>query len=130
MFFPRRSAGIASPGRRCVGLDQALSADQQQNFQGTFIYERSGAFSPTMSGIVWRVTALCREHLVQVDGPRQEVVRVDGATQCVGGGMSGQASTGEMWPARKLNPADLSTYYDVRVAGEFRIAIVRRWCWR
>ena len=36
--------------------------------------------------------------------------------------MSGQASTGEMWPARKFNPTDLSSYYDVRVAGESRIA--------
>ncbi|MDN6859606.1 MucB/RseB C-terminal domain-containing protein [Pseudomonas sp. CAN2814] len=116
---------LALPVQAADALDwikRLSEADQKQNFQGTFIYERSGAFT---THDVWHrveTDGSVREHLVQVDGPRQEVVRVDGATQCVGGGMAGQASTGEMWPARKLNPTDLSAYYDVRVAGESRIA--------
>lgn len=116
---------LALPVQAADAMDwikRLSEADQQQNFQGTFVYERSGAFS---THDVWhRVDAdgSVRERLVQADGPRQEVLRVNGATQCVGGGMAGQVVGGELWPARRLNPQELSSWYDIRVAGESRIA--------
>lgn len=59
-------------------------AEQQQSFQGTFIYERNGSFS---THDIWhRVqNGQVRERLLQLDGSAQEVLRVDGRTQCVSG---------------------------------------------
>jgi len=59
-------------------------AEQQQSFQGTFIYERNGSFS---THDIWhRVQdGQVRERLLQLDGSAQEVLRVDGRTQCVSG---------------------------------------------
>jgi len=65
-------------------LTRLGQAEQQQSFQGTFVYERNGSFS---THNIWhRVQdGKVRERLLQLDGSAQEVVRVDGHTQCVSG---------------------------------------------
>ena len=65
-------------------LQRLGQAEQQQSFQGTFVYERNGSFS---THNIWhRVQdGKVRERLIQLDGSAQEVVRVDGRTQCVSG---------------------------------------------
>lgn len=65
-------------------LKRLGQAEQQQSFQGTFVYERNGSFS---THNIWhRVQdGQVRERLIQLDGSAQEVVRVDGRTQCVSG---------------------------------------------
>lgn len=103
-------------------LGRLAAAERQQSFQGTFIYERNGSFS---THAVWhRVEegGQVRERLLQLDGPAQEVSKVDGQAQCVTGALADQVSEGQAWPARQLDAEQLSNWYDIRVAGQARIA--------
>lgn len=103
-------------------LGRLAAAERQQSFQGTFIYERNGSFS---THAVWhRVEegGQVRERLLQLDGPAQEVLKVDGQAQCVSGALADQVSEGQAWPARQLDAEQLSNWYDIRVAGRSRIA--------
>nr|WP_024307436.1 MucB/RseB C-terminal domain-containing protein [Pseudomonas sp. P818] len=103
-------------------LGRLAAAERQQSFQGTFIYERNGSFS---THAVWhRVEegGQVRERLLQLDGPAQEVLKVDGQAQCVSGALADQVSEGQAWPARQLDAAQLGNWYDIRVAGRSRIA--------
>ncbi|MDG9978360.1 MucB/RseB C-terminal domain-containing protein [Ectopseudomonas oleovorans] len=103
-------------------LGRLATAERQQSFQGTFIYERNGSFS---THAVWhRVEegGAVRERLLQLDGPAQEVLKVDGQAQCVTGALADQVSEGQAWPARQLDAEQLSDWYDIRVAGKSRIA--------
>lgn len=65
-------------------LTRLGQAEQQQSFQGTFVYERNGSFS---THNIWHLVqdGKVRERLIQLDGSAQEVVRIDGHTQCVSG---------------------------------------------
>ena len=67
-------------------LNRLGQAEQQQSFQGTFVYERNGSFS---THGIWHLVrdGKVRERLIQLDGSAQEVVRVDGHTQCVSGAL-------------------------------------------
>ncbi len=103
-------------------LSRLAVAERQQSFQGTFIYERNGSFS---THAVWhRVDeeGKVRERLLQLDGPAQEVVKVDGQAQCVTGALADQVSDGQAWPARQLDAEQLGNWYDMRIAGQSRIA--------
>jgi sigma-E factor negative regulatory protein RseB len=103
-------------------LGRLAAAERQQSFQGTFIYERNGSFS---THAVWhRVEegGEVRERLLQLDGPAHEVLKVDGLAQCVSGALADQVSEGQAWPARQLDAEQLSNWYDIRVAGQSRIA--------
>lgn len=99
-----------------------LTEVEQQSFQGTFVYERNGSFSTHR---VWHRAGIggsVREHLVQLDGPMQEVYKVDGQIQCMSGGLADQVSDGQAWPARDLQAASLGDWYDMRVVGDSRVA--------
>jgi len=103
-------------------LGRLAAAERQQSFQGTFIYERNGSFS---THAVWhRVEegGQIRERLLQLDGPAQEVLKVDGQAQCVTGALADQVSEGQAWPARQLDAEQLGKWYSMRVAGQSRIA--------
>ncbi|WP_296276114.1 MucB/RseB C-terminal domain-containing protein [Pseudomonas sp. UBA7530] len=103
-------------------LGRLAAAEREQSFQGTFIYERNGSFS---THAVWhRVEegGQVRERLLQLDGPAQEVLKVDGQAQCVTGALADQVSEGQAWPARQMDAEQLSNWYDIRVAGQSRIA--------
>lgn len=103
-------------------LNRLAEADRQNSFQGTFVYERNGSFS---THEIWhRVESdgAVRERLLQLDGARQEVVRVDGRTQCISGGLADQLADAQLWPVRKFDPSQLASWYDLRLVGESRVA--------
>lgn len=103
-------------------LGRLAEAEQQQSYQGTFVYERNGSFS---THTIWHQAsgdAQVRERLLQQDGPVQELVRVNGRTECVSGGLVDQATDGQNWPARALDPQQLAAWYDLRIIGESRVA--------
>lgn len=103
-------------------LKRLAAAERQQSFQGTFVYERNGSFS---THSVWhRVEegGVVHERLLQLDGPAQEVVKVDGQAQCVSGALADQVSDGQSWSGRNLDAVQLREWYDIRIAGQSRVA--------
>lgn len=98
-----------------------VQAEQQQSFQGTFVYERNGSFSTHR---IWHrvVDGKVRERLLQLDGSAQEVLRVDGATQCVSGTLVAGVSNIPESPAHAFDAARLSAWYDIKVSGSSRVA--------
>ncbi|MDP9502092.1 MucB/RseB C-terminal domain-containing protein [Pseudomonas protegens] len=102
-------------------LQRLGQAEQQQSFQGTFVYERNGSFS---THNIWHRVhgGEVRERLVQLDGSAQEVVRVDGRTQCVSGTLMAGLGDAPDSAARALDPQKLKNWYDLAVIGKSRVA--------
>jgi sigma-E factor negative regulatory protein RseB len=103
-------------------LGRLAEAEQQQSFHGTFVYERNGSFS---THTIWHQAsggAEVRERLLQLDGPVQEVLRVNGRAECVSGGLADSVADGQNWPARALDAKQLAAWYDLRIIGESRVA--------
>lgn len=96
-------------------------AEQQQSFQGTFVYERNGSFS---THDIWhRVqNGQVHERLLQLDGSAQEVVRVDGRTQCVSGTLVAGIGSSRDAPSRAFDPQKLNQFYELAVIGKSRVA--------
>lgn len=111
---------LVQPVQAAESWLQRLTQAEHQSFQGTFIYERNGSFS---THAVWHKGGdeTISERLLQLDGPAQEVLRVDGRPQCMTDALAGQAVEAQ-WPARELNAAQLQQYYDLRVLGSSRVA--------
>ncbi|MCG8293938.1 MucB/RseB C-terminal domain-containing protein [Pseudomonas entomophila] len=102
-------------------LNRLARAEQEQSYQGAFVYERNGSFS---THDIWhRVRdGKVSERLLQLDGAAQEIVRVDGKVQCVSGALaSGVGSPPDSAP-RVLDPLKLMGWYDLSVAGKSRVA--------
>ncbi len=102
-------------------LTRQGQAEQQQSFHGTFVYERNGSFS---THNIWhRVqNGQVRERLLQLDGSAQEVVRIDGRTQCVSGTLIAGLGDSPNAAARALDPKKLKNWYDLAVIGKSRVA--------
>ncbi|QXI52149.1 MucB/RseB C-terminal domain-containing protein [Pseudomonas alvandae] len=102
-------------------LNRLSQAEQQQSFQGTFVYERNGSFS---THNIWhRVQdGKVRERLLQLDGSAQEVMRIDGRTQCVSGTLIAGLGNTPDGTARALDPQKLKNWYDLAVIGKSRVA--------
>jgi sigma-E factor negative regulatory protein RseB len=102
-------------------LKRLAQAEQQQSFQGTFVYERNGSFSTHR---IWHrvVDGKIRERLLQLDGSAQEVLRVDGLTQCVSGALVPGVTNIPDSPAHAFDAAKLSSWYDIALAGKSRVA--------
>jgi sigma-E factor negative regulatory protein RseB len=102
-------------------LTRLGQAEQQQSFQGTFVYERNGSFS---THNIWhRVqNGKVRERLLQLDGSAQEVVRVDGTTQCVSGTLVAGLGSSPSSGAHALDPQKLENWYELAVIGKSRVA--------
>ncbi|NBA95403.1 MucB/RseB C-terminal domain-containing protein [Pseudomonas sp. R5(2019)] len=102
-------------------LNRLAQAEQQQSFQGTFVYERNGIFS---THEIWHLVqnGKVSERLLQLDGSAQEVVRVDGYTQCVSGTLAAGVGNASNASRRVLDPLKLMNWYDLKVAGESRVA--------
>ncbi|MBV4484038.1 MucB/RseB C-terminal domain-containing protein [Pseudomonas sp. SWRI153] len=102
-------------------LTRLGQAEQQQSFNGTFVYERNGSFS---THNIWhRVqNGQVRERLLQLDGSAQEVVRIDGRTQCVSGTLVAGLGDSPSAAARALDPKKLKNWYDLAVVGKSRVA--------
>jgi sigma-E factor negative regulatory protein RseB len=102
-------------------LQRMLEADQQ-SYQGTFVYERNGSFS---THAIWHrrdANGQVRERLLQLDGPPQEVLRLDAQVQCVS---NPQVDQLQPIPGLRLQPvpaAQLAAQYDLRVLGQSRVA--------
>lgn len=118
-------ACLAAPLQAAEGLDwlaRLSAAEQQMSYQGTFVYERNGSFS---SHNIWhRVSpdGQVRERLLQLDGPVQEVLRVDGQPQCMSGAASALPPRLPGLAGLSVSPEQLSALYDVRVLGASRVA--------
>lgn len=97
-------------------------AEQQKSFHGTFVYERDGSFST--HGIWHEVdsTGAVKERLLQLDGVPYEVLRTNGKTDCSSGGPVEQSGESQSWLTHALDPQQLSQWYDLRDAGESRVA--------
>ncbi|MED7668746.1 RNA polymerase subunit sigma [Pseudomonas moraviensis subsp. stanleyae] len=102
-------------------LTRLGQAEQQQSFHGTFVYERNGSFS---THNIWhRVqNGQVRERLLQLDGSAQEVVRIDGRTQCVSGTLIAGLGDSPNAAPRALDPKKLKSWYDLAVIGKSRVA--------
>ncbi|ABA73107.1 MULTISPECIES: MucB/RseB C-terminal domain-containing protein [Pseudomonas] len=102
-------------------LTRLGQAEQQQSFHGTFVYERNGSFS---THNIWhRVqNGQVRERLLQLDGSAQEVVRIDGHTQCVSGTLIAGLGDSPNSAARPLDPQKLKNWYELAVIGKSRVA--------
>jgi sigma-E factor negative regulatory protein RseB len=102
-------------------LNRLSQAEQHQSFQGTFVYERNGSFS---THNIWhRVQdGKVRERLLQLDGSAQEVMRIDGHTQCVSGTLIAGLGNTPDGTARALDPQKLKNWYDLAVIGKSRVA--------
>lgn len=102
-------------------LTRLGQAEQTQSFHGTFVYERNGSFS---THNIWhRVQdGKVRERLLQLDGSAQEVVRIDGHTQCVSGTLIAGLGDSPNSTARALDPQKLKNWYDLAVIGKSRVA--------
>ncbi|MEX3776013.1 MucB/RseB C-terminal domain-containing protein [Pseudomonas sp. MYb118] len=102
-------------------LTRLGQAEQQQSFHGTFVYERNGSFS---THNIWhRVQdGKVRERILQLDGSAQEVVRVDGRTQCVSGLLMAGLGDSPNSAARTLDPQKLKNWYELAVIGKSRVA--------
>ncbi|PTS97874.1 MucB/RseB C-terminal domain-containing protein [Pseudomonas sp. HMWF006] len=102
-------------------LTRLGQAEQRQSFHGTFVYERNGSFS---THNIWhRVqNGQVRERLLQLDGSAQEVVRIDGHTQCVSGTLIAGLGDSPNSTARSLDPQKLKNWYDLAVIGKSRVA--------
>ncbi|ROM51273.1 MucB/RseB C-terminal domain-containing protein [Pseudomonas rhodesiae] len=102
-------------------LSRLGRAEQQQSFEGTFVYERNGSFS---THDIWHLVqnGQVLERLLQLDGSAQEVVRVDGRTQCVSGTLVAGLGNSREAPSRALDPSKLNQFYELAVIGKSRVA--------
>ncbi|MHA6492834.1 MucB/RseB C-terminal domain-containing protein [Pseudomonas borbori] len=103
-------------------LQRLAEAERRQSFHGTFVYERNGSFSTHSVARRVEEGGVLRERLLQLDGPAQEVVRVDGQVECVSDALTDQLVNSQVWPARQLDVKQLTEWYDLRVVGESRVA--------
>ncbi|MBP8184329.1 MAG: MucB/RseB C-terminal domain-containing protein [Pseudomonas sp.] len=123
-LLPVLSAQAApqSPAEVEQALLQRLLVTGQQSYQGTFIYERNGSFS---THAIWHqrdANGQVRERLLQLDGPAQEVLRLDGHVQCVS---DAQADRPEWVSGLLMQPvpvAQLAAHYETRLLGPSRVA--------
>ena len=102
-------------------LKRLGQAEQQQSYQGTFVYERNGSFS---THSIWHLVqdGKVRERLLQLDGAAQEVVRTDGRTECVTGKLVSGLAGVSAASARILDVDKVSHWYSVAKTGDSRVA--------
>ena len=102
-------------------LKRLGQAEQQQSYQGTFVYERNGSFS---THGIWHLVqnGSVRERLMQLDGAAQEVVRADGRTECVSGKIISGLGDTPVTTERQLNTERLNDWYSVAKVGDSRVA--------
>ena len=96
-------------------------AEQRQEFQGAFVYERNGSFS---SHAIHRQVrdGQVREHIKQLDGTFHESLRNNGRLECMTGPRYERIRENQADGLRRLEPRTLIQWYDIRTAGMSRVA--------
>lgn len=96
------------------------AAEQQTGFHGAFVYERNGSFS---SHEIWRHVASnsVQERMLRLDGPAHETLRTNGRLTCMNGSLVSPLIE-ERWSVRNLDTRQLNQWYEMRVAGNSRVA--------
>jgi sigma-E factor negative regulatory protein RseB len=96
-------------------------AEQRQEFQGAFVYERNGSFS---SHEIHRQVrdGQVREHILQLDGAFHESLRSNGRLECMTGPRYEQIVENQANDLRRVEPRTLAQWYDIRTAGLSRVA--------
>jgi len=102
-------------------MQRLAKAEEQQSYQGIFVYERNGNFS---SHAVWQLVegSHSRERLLQLDGPAAEVVLQNGQVRCATAGIASRISSASPWGQRQFDPESLSKWYGFHLIGESRVA--------
>lgn len=102
-------------------LHRLAQAERQQSYQGSFIYERNGSFS---SHEIWHRAAdgTVSERLSQLDGDGQQILRVNGKIKCASSDLLDGAGARTETAQRTLDPLKLMSWYDLKVAGQSRVA--------
>ncbi|HZJ95664.1 MAG TPA: MucB/RseB C-terminal domain-containing protein [Thiopseudomonas sp.] len=103
-------------------LQRLQESQTEQAYQGTFVYERKGAFSTHQVQRQVDVQGRLLEHFVQLNGPAHEVFRVDGRVQCMSSAMSDQLAQVDLWPAQQIAMQHLERWYEPRLLGNARVA--------
>lgn len=96
-------------------------AEQRQEFQGVFVYERNGSFSTHEIHRQVREGQV-REHIRQLDGAFQESLRNNGSLECITGPRQERLTSGRADGLRRLEPRSLAQWYDIRMVGLSRVA--------
>lgn len=103
-------------------LQRLQSAQGTQSFQGSFVYERKGAFSTHQ---VWRqlnAQGQLLERFIQLNGPAHEVMRVDGHVTCMSAQVADEFAAVDIWPAGLQQVRQLEQWYDIKALGDSRVA--------
>ena len=103
-------------------LQRLQVAQHTQGYQGSFVYERKGAFS---SHQIWRQINADKEiveRFLQLNGPAHEVMRIDGQVTCMSGVIANALSLVDVWPVQGFDVQQLQKWYEIREMGESRVA--------
>lgn len=102
-------------------LRRLADAQRSTSYVGDFVYQRNGAFS---THSIWQRVedGATTERVLQLDGPAVEVVRVDGRLVCATDAPAASAQSAKTWRDKRLDPEDLSKWYELRVIGDSRVA--------
>ena len=114
--------GVVAAQPASQWLQRLQEAQDTQGYQGSFVYERKGAFSTHQ---VWRHVSAEKaivERFLQLSGPAHEVMRVDGRVTCLSGTMTDIVSSMELWPVQAFTLKALEERYEVRQLGQSRVA--------
>lgn len=101
---------------------QRWLAAESRSYQGTFVYERNGSFS---THAIWHrrdASGRVRERLLQLDGPAQEVLRVDAQVQCMSNPQTAQLEPVTGLRLQQIPLEQITAQYEVRLLGQSRVA--------
>ena len=102
-------------------LDAMARAERTQDFQGTFVYERDGDFSTYQ---IWHRAGngAVHDRVLKLDGIASERVQADGRLTCMTGSPVSGGGKVSSSAAATLDPLKLMSWYQLRVAGDSRVA--------
>lgn len=103
-------------------LQRLQDARSEQAYQGSFVYERKGAFSTHQVQRQVNEQGQLLEYFVQLNGPAYEVLRVNGHVQCMSAAITEELAMVDIWPAERFAMEHLEQWYEPAVLGQARVA--------
>lgn len=104
-------------------LLRSAQAERQQDFLGTFVYQRGSSFATHR--VEHRIDhGRVLERLVRLDGPPQQTTRIDGHGRCAAAPQAAMPAPVGQDPARILQSYDVHLVGDSRVAGRASVVAV------